>query len=29
VLCDDLIADKMLPALYDGLDKALTKIAKA
>jgi len=28
VLCDDLIADKMLPALYDGLDKALAKIAK-
>ena len=29
MLCDDLLADLMLPSLYDGLDKVLTKVRKA
>jgi hypothetical protein len=29
MLCDDLIADPILPGLYDGLDKVYAKISRA
>src|SRR5215831_6525177 len=29
MLCDDLLADKALPALYDGLDRTYAKITQA